>query len=649
MNIVQSGLVAPGVINASPNLAPLANNGGPTQTMSLLPGSPAFNAGNNAVVLTSDITDQRGAGFARINGGTVDIGAFEVLNTAPTAVTFANPLISINENSSTASRIKMADIMIADDGYGTSALSLSGTDQSFFELDGSVLYLKAETVLDFEAKSSYSVRVNVDDTTVGGTPDAFANFLLTVLNVNEMPVVTGPGSPISNQSPTFTWVPDAAAASYDIWFSNLTTGQVVRANTTNTSWTPDSPIGIGQYRFWARGKTSGGSVSPWSVPVTFRVVTPVSLSPMDIRQNSQRPTVSWGALKGAATYEVWLSDVTNNNSSLIRENAGSATSWTPSVDLPIASYRVWVRGIDSKGIAARWSTGSALVVAAAPVATESLQSTFSRTPTFSWSVVWGAVSYSLWLRNQSTGEIKNLTGISDTTWTPTASISDGNWIWRVQATNASGYRTFWSQSAQLYVGGRPQILAPTGSNVSAQPLFQWTPVSGAASYSLIVTRSVDSVNVIRQTALTATSYTSPTTLQAGTYRAWVRAVSTSGEVSLWSRSFDFTVAANAPKPLMVPSSPHPVSTPLLALLATNRNVNDASPRIPAKSSDQVGTSENRRLSHEAVGKNSSATVPVNGQNEQPTPEKADLLDSLFALDPGFVIEHAGHVMCPVAG
>ena len=116
------------------------------------------------------------------------------------------------------------------------------------------------------------------------------------------------------------------------------------------------------------------------------------------------------------------------------------------------------------------------------------------------------------------------------------------------------------------------------------------------------------MNVIRLTALTATSYTSPATLQAGTYRAWVRAVSTSGEVSLWSGSFDFTVAANAPKPFMDPSSPHPVSTPLLALLTTNRNINDASPLNPANSSDPVPTSEKRLLNHEAVGQDSSATV-----------------------------------------
>jgi len=56
----------------------LANAGGPTQTIALLPGSPAIGAGSVALANAYSLTtDQRGAGFPRIVNGTVDIGAFE--------------------------------------------------------------------------------------------------------------------------------------------------------------------------------------------------------------------------------------------------------------------------------------------------------------------------------------------------------------------------------------------------------------------------------------------------------------------------------------------------------------------------------------------------------------------------------------------
>jgi hypothetical protein len=67
-----------------PLLAPLANNGGPTQTHALLLGSPAINAGNNALIPMGVTEDQRGTGFPRIAFTTVDIGAFEVQPTPPT-------------------------------------------------------------------------------------------------------------------------------------------------------------------------------------------------------------------------------------------------------------------------------------------------------------------------------------------------------------------------------------------------------------------------------------------------------------------------------------------------------------------------------------------------------------------------------------
>ena len=59
----------------NPLLAPLGNYGGPTQTMALLPGSPAIDAGNNALIPPGVTTDQRG--LPRIVNGVVDIGAFE--------------------------------------------------------------------------------------------------------------------------------------------------------------------------------------------------------------------------------------------------------------------------------------------------------------------------------------------------------------------------------------------------------------------------------------------------------------------------------------------------------------------------------------------------------------------------------------------
>jgi hypothetical protein len=58
-----------------PRLGPLASNGGPTQTLALLPGSPAHGTADNAA---APHTDQRGHVRLDEAGETTDIGAFEV-------------------------------------------------------------------------------------------------------------------------------------------------------------------------------------------------------------------------------------------------------------------------------------------------------------------------------------------------------------------------------------------------------------------------------------------------------------------------------------------------------------------------------------------------------------------------------------------
>src|SRR5262249_27131738 len=80
-----SGFVATDLLNVNPLLGPLQNNGGLTQTMALLAGSPALNAGDPAQL---GAAHQRGV--ARRGG--VNIGAYQAsasafVLTAPATVT----------------------------------------------------------------------------------------------------------------------------------------------------------------------------------------------------------------------------------------------------------------------------------------------------------------------------------------------------------------------------------------------------------------------------------------------------------------------------------------------------------------------------------------------------------------------------------
>jgi subtilisin-like proprotein convertase family protein len=110
------------------------------------------------------------------------------VNEAP-AVALTNVTTAIDENTDTSAAIKVADIVVTDDALGTNGLTLSGADAASFEIIGTELFLKAGTVLDFEAQAQFNVAVDVDDATVGATPDDSAPLVLDVTDLNEPPTV----------------------------------------------------------------------------------------------------------------------------------------------------------------------------------------------------------------------------------------------------------------------------------------------------------------------------------------------------------------------------------------------------------------------------------------------------------------------------
>jgi hypothetical protein len=138
-----------------------------------------------AYAITVSVSDAALSGSSPVSTG-YNLSITDV-NEAPTAVALTNATASLAENSSTTSRIKLADIAISDDALGTNSIALSGADAAAFEVEGTVLYLKAGTSLDYETKAAYAVTVSVSDSTISGASAVTANYSLAVTDRNEAP------------------------------------------------------------------------------------------------------------------------------------------------------------------------------------------------------------------------------------------------------------------------------------------------------------------------------------------------------------------------------------------------------------------------------------------------------------------------------
>lgn len=113
---------------SNPGLAALANYGGPTETVGLLSGSPAVDAGDNALAVDPFTgqpltTDQRGAGFPRIFGRSVDIGAFEAMGPVVTATQL---VVMIPPPAHVAVGFGFSLAVTAEDALGNVATTYNG-------------------------------------------------------------------------------------------------------------------------------------------------------------------------------------------------------------------------------------------------------------------------------------------------------------------------------------------------------------------------------------------------------------------------------------------------------------------------------------------------------------------------------------------
>src|SRR5688572_8957585 len=153
-NIIElnaSGNNACGVpfINTDPNLGLLTNNGGFTQTMALLPDSPALDAGDNAYC---PATDQRGV--ARPQGSGCDIGAYE----------FQTPMISPGDT------VRVSVDSSGAQGDGFSSFSSTSADGRFVVFESSAPNLvpndtnATNDIFRYDIQTGEMARVSFDST-----------------------------------------------------------------------------------------------------------------------------------------------------------------------------------------------------------------------------------------------------------------------------------------------------------------------------------------------------------------------------------------------------------------------------------------------------------------------------------------------------
>jgi hypothetical protein len=251
-------------------LAPLGDHGGPTQTMPLLPGSPAINAGSNALVSADVTTDQRGSGFARISAGVVDIGACEVQ--APT-ITRKLGAVTVDEG------VPASNSGAFDDAQGRNTVTLTVSLGSMTQDDATGAWGWSYTPPDGPGGPTTVTITATDDYGMTAT----TTFLLTVNNVAPTASITG--VPVSGHSPEGTAISlgssvtdpspvDTSAGFTYVWSVTKNGSDYASGTEASFRFTPDDN-GTYVVTLIATDK-DGGASQPASATITVDNVAPTA-------------------------------------------------------------------------------------------------------------------------------------------------------------------------------------------------------------------------------------------------------------------------------------------------------------------------------------------------------------------------------------
>lgn len=372
-----------------------------------------------------------------------------------------------------------------------------------------------------------------------------------------------PSGSIFDVTPKFSWGAVPGSSRYELKvrrvMPTVVENVISEAFIADTFYETPSSLGLGQFEWQVRAYDVDGVAGEWG-PIRRITTAQIAFTKPAPSTVDTTPTFTWTNMdggQGTTKYEFWLNQV-GGQAKYIVEPALTSTTYTPTTPLPNGTYDAWVRPLAADGEAGLWSPVRRFVMdyRVGPVTYSPIGVTTDVTPTFRWQAADGASSYDLWVDNLTTGvqqvirvTVPHRANVAEITYTPTSSLTAGDYRWWVQTVAASGVRTSFSAGVDFTVPV-PTIINPRGTIATNLPRFTWNGVAEYVSYELWVDNvTTGAKEVLRVSGITNKFYQTTLPLENGDFKVWVRGYDKDGNVSQWSGPANFTVTVgvgNAP-------------------------------------------------------------------------------------------------------
>ncbi len=355
---------------------------------------------------------------------------------------------------------------------------------------------------------------------------------------------------------TISWQTVTGATHYEIWVRQgddpWTQANESTLTAADTSFTHTGLTAGETYYYTARAVNAAGIKSLWSQQAEATVNAAIVAPVLTATAGANQVAVSWNAVTGAASYELWAWE---SDSEWERLDDGSLTaaSFTHSNLAAGTSYYYQIRSITSDGAASAWSEQVEATVLTGLAAPQLTATAAVGQITLTWLTVQDAAGYEIWVHQSGTEWQKaddgSLTG-SSASFTHSDLTAATTYYYQGRALNPDGVAGPWSLPVHATV--LTPLAAPTLTLTPGhgQIVLSWQAITGADTYELWTWQEGGDWVQLDDGSLSATSFTHASLTVGSKHYYAVRALSNEGVEGAWSEYVGAIAAGELPTPVL---------------------------------------------------------------------------------------------------
>ncbi len=321
----------------------------------------------------------------------------------------------------------------------------------------------------------------------------------------------------------FSWTAaKAPGVTYVIYASDGKTWEEV-ASTTELSYKLENAKIAGRtFRIGTRKEVNGKTYES----VKYTVVQADTIQAVLGVNAEGKPVMTWNAVKGATSYEVYRSKTRTGNFVKVFTTGGK--TYTHVSATPDTVYYYYVKAILEDGT----ERVSDVVTNNIPAPEEAFEVQTNNNekgkPTLEWNALTDAVRYEVYRSESADGPFVKAFDTKGTTYTNTAAVAGNTYYYYVKAFMADGMVRDSAVVSRTCIEIAQDFAAQTGNNEKGKPTVKWNALIGATGYEVYRSESAEGP-FVKAFTTKGTTYTNTAAVVGNTYYYYVKAIMADGK------------------------------------------------------------------------------------------------------------------------